>query len=315
MLKKLLGFTSASVLALGLAACGAEDVAEETPADEAEGTEEAPAEETDATPVGEQVDYTIVGIDPGAGLMNITINEVLPEYGLEDDWTVVESSGAAMAAALASAYENEEPIIVTGWGPHWKFSDFDLKYLEDPLNLYGGAEDVHTIARLGLNEDHPNAYQLLDQFNWEPEHIEEVMALINDGANPDEAAEQWVSENEDLVATWTEGVDSVEGDDITLLYVAWDDVIASTYTAGHVLETIGYDVTLTQVDAGPMWAGIATASGDAAVGAWLPTTHADYYAQYEGDFDDLGSNLHGTTLGLVVPTYMDIDSIEDLVVE
>ncbi|WP_372459162.1 glycine betaine ABC transporter substrate-binding protein [Alkalihalobacillus deserti] len=54
---------------------------------------------------------------------------------------------------------------------------------------------------------------------------------------------------------------------------------------------------------------------DAAVGAWLPTTHADYYAQYEGDFEDLGSNLHGTALGLVVPTYMDIDSIEDLVVE
>ncbi|GAE34502.1 glycine betaine ABC transporter substrate-binding protein [Halalkalibacter akibai] len=307
MFKKLLGLTTASVLALGLAACGSEDAT----------TEETPAEggaETSAS-VGEQVDYTIVGIDPGAGLMNITINDVLPEYGLEDDWTVIESSGAAMAASLASAYENEEPIIVTGWSPHWKFSEFDLKYLEDPLNLYGGAEDVHTIARLGLEADHPSAYQLLSQFQWEPEHIEYTMALINDGMNPDEAAEQFVSEHADLVATWTEGVDAVEGDSFTLLYVAWDDVIAGTNVIGHVLETVGYDVDLTQVDAGPMWAGVATGSGDATVGAWLPTTHSDYYAQYEGDFEDLGSNLHGTALGLVVPTYMDIDSIEDLVKE
>ncbi|KHF38152.1 glycine betaine ABC transporter substrate-binding protein [Halalkalibacter okhensis] len=309
MLKKLLGLSTASILALGLAACGGDDATEEAPTEGAEGTEET------TTHVGEQVDYTIVGIDPGAGLMNITINDVLPEYGLEDDWTVTESSGAAMAASLASAYENEEPIIVTGWSPHWKFSDFDLKYLEDPQNLYGGAEDVHTIARLGLEDEHPNAYQLLDQFNWEPEHIEYVMALINEGADPADAAEQFVSENEDLVATWTEGVDSVDGDEVTLLYVAWDDVIASTNVVGHALETVGYDVTLTQVDAGPMWAGVASGSGDAAVGAWLPTTHADYYAQYDGEFEDLGSNLHGTALGLVVPTYMDIDSIEDLVVE
>ncbi|MFC0561184.1 glycine betaine ABC transporter substrate-binding protein [Halalkalibacter alkalisediminis] len=310
MFKKLLGFTTASVLALGLAACGSEDATtEETPAENGAATEETSAH------IGEQVDFEIIGIDPGAGLMNITINDVLPEYGLEDDWTVVESSGAAMAAALSSAYENEEPIIVTGWSPHWKFSDFDLKYLEDPLNLYGGAEDVHTIARLGLEDDHPNAYAVLNQFQWEPEHIEYVMALINEGTDPAEAAEQFANEYADLVATWTDGVDSVDGDELTLLYVAWDDVIAGTNVVGSVLESVGYDVELTQVDAGPMWAGVATGSGDATVGAWLPTTHADYYAQYEDDFEDLGSNLHGTALGLVVPTYMDIDSIEDLVVE
>lgn len=30
------------------------------------------------------------------------------------------------------------------------------------------------------------------------------------------------------------------------------------------------------------------------------------------DFVDLGENLKGTKTGFVVPTYMDIDSIEDL---
>lgn len=293
MFKKLVGFTSALALTFGLTACGGEEAG------------------SSSSSVGEQLDYEIVGIDPGAGLMKITIDQILPEYGL-DDWEVVEGSGAAMTAALKKAYDNEEPIIVTGWSPHWKFASYDLKYLEDPKGIYGGAEDVNTIVRQGLKEDHPDAYKLLDQFNWEPEHIETVMNSIQEGSEPAEAAAGWVSENADLVNTWTDGVNEVEGKELKMLYVAWDDVIASTHVVENVLESVGYDVELVQVDAGPMWAGIADGSGDAMVGAWLPTTHADYYAEYEGKFEDLGANLTGTKLGLVVPAYMDIDSIEDL---
>lgn len=292
MIKKILGFTSVLALSIGLAACGAD-------------------EDTSSQSVGEQVDYEIVGIDPGAGLMTITIDEVLPQYGLEN-WDVVEGSGAAMAAALKKAYDKEEPIIVTGWSPHWMFASFDLKYLEDPKGVFGGAEDVNTIARLGLAEDHPDAYKLLDQFNWTPADLEKVMMQIQDGVKADEAADQWIADNEDLVSTWKEGVNTVNGEEIKILYVAWDDVIAGSHVAQSALESIGYEVKLIQVDAGPMWAGVANGSGDVMVGAWLPTTHASYYAEYEGKFEDLGSNLNGTKLGLVVPTYMDIDSIEDL---
>ncbi|SEM93151.1 glycine betaine/proline transport system substrate-binding protein [Mesobacillus persicus] len=297
MFKKLVGITSALTLTLGLAACG--------------GTETSSDSEGATKSVGEQVDYKIIGIDPGAGIMNLTINDVLPGYEL-DEWEVVEGSGSAMAAALKKAYDKEEPIIVTGWSPHWKFASYDLKYLEDPKGIYGGAEDVNTIVRQGLKEDHPDAYKLLDQFQWEPEHIETVMNLIQEGSEPAEAAAQWASENEELVSTWTEGVNEVDGEELTLLYVAWDDVIASSHVAENALESVGYDVKLVQVDAGPMWAGVADGSGDALVGAWLPTTHADYYAEYEGKFEDLGANLTGTKLGLVVPAYMDVDSIEDL---
>jgi len=280
-------------LTLGLAACGSEET----------------GSSSDST--GEQLEYEIVGIDPGAGLMKLTVDKALPEYGL-DNWEVVEGSGAAMTAALKKAYDKEEPIIITGWSPHWKFSKFDLKYLEDPKGIYGGDEDINTIVRLGLKEDHPDAYLLLDQFNWEPEHMETVMGSIQDGTDPADAATQWVSENKDLVSQWTEGVNHVNGEKLKLLYVAWDDVIASSHVVENVLESVGYEVELVQVDAGPMWAGVADGSGDAMVGAWLPTTHADYYAEYEGKFEDLGPNLTGTKQGLVVPAYMDIDSIEDL---
>ncbi|MBP2240933.1 glycine betaine/proline transport system substrate-binding protein [Cytobacillus eiseniae] len=292
--KRVLGITSALIVTLGLAACG--------------GTE---TEDSATKSIGEQLDYKIVGIDPGAGLMKLTIEDALPEYGL-DKWNVIEGSGAAMTAALKKAYDKEEPIIVTGWNPHWKFNSFDLKYLEDPKGVFGGAEDINTIARLGLKEDHPDAHLLLDQFNWEPADMEEVMGFIQDGTDPVDAASRWISENEDLLSEWTKGVNNVNGEELTLLYVAWDDVIASSHVAANALESVGYEVKLVQVDAGPMWAGVADGSGDAIVGAWLPTTHAVYYKEYEGKFEDLGPNLQGTMQGLVVPAYMDIDSIEDL---
>ncbi|MBP1933064.1 glycine betaine ABC transporter substrate-binding protein [Ammoniphilus resinae] len=307
MLKKLVGITSAIALTLGLAACGGSEKGGST---DSAGSTSAESEATTAS-VGEQVDYKIIGIDPGAGLMKITIDKVLPEYGL-DKWKVVEGSGAAMTAALKKAYDKKEPIIVTGWSPHWKFAKFDLKYLEDPKGVYGGAEDVNTIVRQGLKEEKPDAYKLLDQFKWEPKDIEAVMNLIQEGSEPADAATKWVSENQELVSTWTEGVNKVDGEELKILYVAWDDVIASSNVIANVLESVGYKVKLIQVDAGPMWAGVADGSGDAIVGAWLPTTHADYYAEYEGKFEDLGPNLQGTKLGLVVPKYMDINSIEDL---
>ena len=80
-----------------------------------------------------------------------------------DEWDVTSGSGAAMTAALKKAYDKEEPIIITGWTPHWKFAEFDLKYLEDPKGSYGGEEQIHTIGRLGLADDLPEAHQILSQ--------------------------------------------------------------------------------------------------------------------------------------------------------
>ena len=90
----------------------------------------------------------------------------IEDYGL-DDWKLIEGSSAAMVAELKKAYDNQEPIIITGWSPHWMFSSFDLKYLDDPNGSFGGAEDINTIVRKGLEQDAPGAYKILDQFSWE----------------------------------------------------------------------------------------------------------------------------------------------------
>ena len=145
-------------------------------------------------------DNKITGIDPGAGIMRLT-DKVIEEYDL--DLNLQSGSGATMTAALKSAIANDEEIAVTGWTPHWMFARWDLKYLDDPKNVYGGAEQIHTIVRQGLEEDMPEAYAILDAFEWTAEDMGEVMLMNQEeDSAPYENAKQWVEDNQDLVQEW-----------------------------------------------------------------------------------------------------------------
>ena len=154
----------------------------------------------------DEADMTITGIEPGAGVMAATENAIA-EYENLADWELLPSSSGAMTVALGQAIENEEDVIVTGWSPHWKFSSYDLKYLEDPKGVFGGEETINTFARLGLEEEMPEAYKVIDAFNWTTEDIEAVMLDINAGTSPEDAAAKWINDNADKVAEWTEGVE------------------------------------------------------------------------------------------------------------
>lgn len=264
-----------------------------------------------ANSIGKQVKHEIIGIDPGAGIMKATA-AAIEQYELTD-WKLVEGSGAAMTAMLDKAVKAEKPIIITGWTPHWMFAKYDLKYLEDPKKVFGEAEEIHTIVRKGLKDDHPVAYEFLDRFEWSSEEMGEMMTSIQEGEDPLEAAKAWADSHSDRVDEWIKDLKPVDGDKLKLSYVAWDSEIASTNLLQYVLENkLGYDVTALQVEAGPMWTGVASGDVDASPAAWLPLTHADYWAEYGDKIEDLGPNMTGVKTGLVVPSYVELNSIEDL---
>jgi glycine betaine/proline transport system substrate-binding protein len=148
----------------------------------------------------ERFDDRIIGIDPGAGLMSKT-EKVIEAYGL--DLKLIEGSGATMTAALSDAIKNEDWIVVTGWTPHWKFARWELKYLDDPKGIYGGAEQINTIVRKGLAKDMPEVHRVLDRFYWTPEEMAELMVWNQEkGADPYENARRWVRENPERVNEW-----------------------------------------------------------------------------------------------------------------
>ena len=100
--------------------------------------------------------------------------------------------------------------------------------------------------------------------------------------------------------------------EITIGYVTWDSEIASTNVLRQAFEQAGYDVELVAVDVGPLYQALAKGDVDCTVSAWLPGTHKTYMDEYGDDFVMVGKNLEGAKIGLVVPEYVPIDSIEDL---
>ncbi|MBT8508432.1 glycine/betaine ABC transporter [Methanomicrobiaceae archaeon CYW5] len=152
--------------------------------------------------VVEEFDGKIIGIEPGAGIMAAT-ETAIEVYDL--DYTLVASSSAGMAAQLSDAYAEGDWIVVTGWTPHWKFVRFDLKYLDDPEGVYGGEEYIASLARMGFEEDNPEAYAILERFSWEPQDMESVMLAVESGESPEDAAQAWVDANQDTVSFWING--------------------------------------------------------------------------------------------------------------
>ena len=149
--------------------------------------------------IADELGNKITGIGTGAGITKKT-NLVIEEYDL--DLVQVNSSGPAMTAALANAIENEEPIVVTGWKPHWMFGRYDLKVLEDPLGIYP-IDGLRKVARPGFGADMPEVANLLKNFVMNEDQLLSIMLAIDESDDDAiDVASDWVRNNGPLVDSW-----------------------------------------------------------------------------------------------------------------
>jgi glycine betaine/proline transport system substrate-binding protein len=103
-----------------------------------------------------------------------------------------------------------------------------------------------------------------------------------------------------------------KGKPITIGYIPWDEDIAVTQLWKTVLEKRGYQVTLRQVDAGPLFAGLGQGDIDLFFDAWLPATHADYYNKYKDRIEDVGVWYDKASMQIAVPKNDPANSLADL---
>lgn len=158
----------------------------------------------DLNEYADRFDGQIIGIDPGAGIMDLT-EQALEVYGLTD-FELVDGSDPAMIAALDRAVERGDWIVITGWDPHWKWVVYDLKYLEDPEGLYGEIQGSNTVITPDFAEKAPeDLLNLLDNFYWSPDDMGVVMLDINQhDVDPWDAARDWIANNREIVESWLE---------------------------------------------------------------------------------------------------------------
>ncbi len=100
---------------------------------------------------------------------------------------------------------------------------------------------------------------------------------------------------------------------LKIVYVEWDCATASTYLAKAVLEDkLGYTVEAVSVSNAAMWGALASGDADVSVTASLPVTHGDFYAKFKDKIDIIGTITDTARLGLAVPAYVPLQSVEEL---
>lgn len=143
---------------------------------------------------------------------------------LEMDFVAINVGQAAtLWAELQSAYDRKEPIVLFNWTPNFIESKFEGKFVDFPLpepacfedpswgpnpNATGDCGAPHggwlkKAAWSGLSEDFPNAWKVLQKINFTNAQIARAALMVDvDGMTPEEAADKWMAENADVVASW-----------------------------------------------------------------------------------------------------------------
>jgi len=144
----------------------------------------------------------IQGIDPGSGLMRLS-REALGTYGL-GDYELEAASGPAMTSALDRAIKAGDWIVVTAWTPLWMFAAHRLRYLDDPEDVLGGAEEVHALAHRGLFRAHPRVAAMIARM-WLP--LGELQSALLDARNrsQEQAVTRYIAEHPARVGYWVNG--------------------------------------------------------------------------------------------------------------
>ncbi len=167
----------------------------------------------------EALEGKIYGIEPGNDGNRLIMDMIEADaFGLGGvDMEVVESSEAGMLAQVARASERDEPIVFLGWEPHPMNANFDLTYLEGGDDWFGpdlGGATVYTNTTAGFSEACPNLGAFLANLEFSLAMENEIMgAILNEGADPDDAAKTWLAANPGVVTGWLSGVTAKDGGD------------------------------------------------------------------------------------------------------
>ncbi len=163
------------------------------------------------------LDGKIYGIEPGNDGNRLIQSMIDADaFGLSG-FEVVESSEQGMLAQVGRASDRDEPIVFLGWEPHPMNANFELTYLEGGDDFFGpdlGGATVYTNTRAGYVAECANVGALLGNLEFSLAMENEIMgAILNDNANPDDAARAWLAANPGVLDGWLAGVTTMDGGD------------------------------------------------------------------------------------------------------
>ncbi|MFJ6087480.1 ABC transporter permease/substrate binding protein [Streptomyces sp. NPDC092369] len=150
-------------------------------------------------------DGKIIGIEPGTGEMNLLKTKVLPGYGLDKEYEVVDGSTPAMLAELKRAYAKKQPVAVVLWSPHWAYSQYDLTKLKDDKKLFGEGNTIRTISNEKFPGEYPQLTKWIKNFHMSEAELGSLESEINEHGqgHVQEAVAAWLKDHPDMVDRMT----------------------------------------------------------------------------------------------------------------
>jgi glycine betaine/proline transport system substrate-binding protein len=134
------------------------------------------------------------------------------ELPLQIVWT---GSEEALLAEVSSAYSRQEPVLFYFYTPHAIFQRFELTQVQLPaysdecyadpaaIDCEYPPDQLFKAISAQLAEKDETVYQFLQNFNYGSSDPQIAMlALLDEGMSVEEAAQQWIDENESVWQAW-----------------------------------------------------------------------------------------------------------------
>ena len=132
------------------------------------------------------------------------------------DFKVVYTGSEATSIQVAQqAARQRQPLLFYFYEPQWLHSQEQFARVQLPEHTEGCDADPQTVAcgyppyqldkvvSADFAENGGEAYEVVRNFRWTNEHQNAVANMItNEGMSPEEAAEAWADENEDVWRAW-----------------------------------------------------------------------------------------------------------------
>jgi glycine betaine/proline transport system substrate-binding protein len=161
-------------------------------------SEIASVEDLNKPDVREKLGGKILTSEVGNGQYKLT-EKAIKEYKL-DGYKMVASSESGMLSELDRNLKRDKWSLINAWSPHWMFSKWSLRYLDDPKQIFGGAEQIHAVARKGFSAEHPDVALFFANFKIPQSDLEKLMASARDSSADKVVAEYYAANKPHFVA-------------------------------------------------------------------------------------------------------------------
>jgi glycine betaine/proline transport system substrate-binding protein len=169
-------------------------------------SEVASVEDLNKPGVREKLDGKILTSEVGNGQYKLTV-KAIEEYKL-DGYKLVASSETGMLNELDRNLKRDKWSLVNAWSPHWMFSKYPLRYLDDPKKIFGGAEQIHAMARKGFSQEHPEVAYFFAHYSIPRADLEALMMQARQSSS-DQVVAAYYAANKPRFEAMFEGGQSI----------------------------------------------------------------------------------------------------------